>query len=104
MAIKSTAGRTRARARRSSADDQPPTVAERNRAIRKLRKLGGAHMVKPANRLIQDTPAGTIERCKCVIDWLAHIEQPFSGGDLDAAEAVVRNVGSLADVEVTTHA
>jgi hypothetical protein len=106
---------TRSKARKTSADDHVPTPAERNRAIRKLRKLGGAHMVRPANGLVQDTPAHTIDRCKGVIKWLAHIEQPFSGGELDAAEAdvllmvadalehaekVVRSVGSMADGEV----
>jgi hypothetical protein len=105
----------RGKARKSSAADQPPTVAERNRAIRKLRPLGGAHITKPSNGLVQDTPAHTIDRCKGVIKWLAHIEQPFTGGELDAAEAdvlhmvadalehaerVVREVGSLADAEV----
>jgi hypothetical protein len=105
---------TRTRPRKSSAD-QPPTVAERNRAIRQIRKLGGAHMARPANRLVQDTPARTIERCKGIINWLACIERPCSGDDLAAAEAdvlhlvfdalehaekVVRSAGSLADAEV----
>jgi hypothetical protein len=71
-------------------------------------------MPKPANCLVQDTPASTIERCKDVIDWLAHIEQPFTGEALDSAEAdilhmvtdalehaekVVRSVGALADAQ-----
>jgi hypothetical protein len=43
----------------------------------------------PINGLIQDTPANTIERCRGVINWLAHIEQPFTGGELAAAEADV---------------
>jgi hypothetical protein len=73
-------------------------------------------MARPVNRLVQDTPAQTIDRCRQIVNWLAHIEQPFRGGDLDAAEAdvlhmvadalehaekVVRSVGSLADAEVT---
>jgi hypothetical protein len=106
---------TRPQVRKSSAADQPPTVAERNRAIRHLRKQGGAHIARPTNGLVQDTPAHTIDRCKGVIKWLAHIERPFSGGELDAAEAdvllmvadalehaekVVRSVGGMADGEV----
>jgi hypothetical protein len=105
---------TRAQAPKSQAD-QRPSAAERNRAIRRLRPLGGAHIKRPANCLVQDTPAHTIERCKGVVNWLAHIEQPFTGGELDAAEAdvlrmvadaldhaerVVRDFGSLADAEV----
>jgi hypothetical protein len=105
---------TRTRARKSPTD-QPPTVAQRNRAIRQLRKSGGAHVPRPPNFLIQDTPAQTIERCKRVVNWLAHISQPLRGGDLDAAEAdvlhtvvdalehaerVVRSIGAQADLEV----
>jgi hypothetical protein len=41
----------------------------------------------PANCLVQDTPANTVQRCRRVIGWLAHIEQPFSDGELDAAAA-----------------
>jgi hypothetical protein len=41
----------------------------------------------PANRLVQDTPANTIGRCRQVITWLACIEKPFSGDEFDAAEA-----------------
>lgn len=100
---------------KSSANDQRPTPAERSQAIRTLRTYGGAHIPRPANVLIQDSPAATVERCKCIVDWLAHIEQPFTGGDLAAAEAdvlhmvvdalehaekVIREVGSLADGEV----
>jgi hypothetical protein len=44
---------------------------------------------RPTNYLIQNTPWHTIERCKGIINWLAHIEQPFTGGELDAAEADV---------------
>jgi hypothetical protein len=106
---------TRLKARKSSAADQPPTPAERRRAIRSLRKDGGAHLARPSNGLIQDTPADTVGRCKSVVDWLAHIEQPFTGGNMAAAEAdvlhmvvdalehaenVIRQVGSLADAEV----
>jgi hypothetical protein len=43
----------------------------------------------PINGLVQPTPADTLERCKRVINWLAHIEQPFRGGELDAAESDV---------------
>jgi hypothetical protein len=104
----------RTKARKSSGD-QPPTVAERNRAIKQIRKLGGTHMPRPANRLVRDTPAETIDRCRQIVSWLACIERPFSDGDLDAAEAdvlhmvmdaldhaekVVRSAGSLADAEV----
>jgi hypothetical protein len=104
----------RREAEKSSAD-QPPTPAERNRAIRHLRKHGGVHLARPSNGLIQDSPADTVERCKCVVDWLAHIEQPFTGrnmasaeGDvlqmvvdaLEHAEKVIREVGSYADAEV----
>jgi hypothetical protein len=107
---------TRLKARKSSAADQPPTPAERRRAIRALRNHGGAHLARPANVLIQDSPAETVERCKCIVDWLAHIEQPFTGGNMVAAEAdvlhmvvdalehaenVIRQVGSLADAEVS---
>jgi hypothetical protein len=74
---------------RKSATDRPVTVAERNRAIKFLQKHGGAHVPRPVNGLIQDTPAHTIERCKGVISWLAHIEQPFCGSALEAAEADV---------------
>lgn len=99
---------------RKSAVDRPVTVAERNRAIKYLQKQGGAHIPRPVNCLVQDAPAATIERCTSVISWLAHVEQPFSGGDLDAAEAdvlqmvvdalrhakkVVRSVGAQADVQ-----
>jgi hypothetical protein len=96
------------------ATDRRPTVAERNRAIKALQEHGGAHIPRPANCLIQDTPASTIERCKDVISWLAHIEQPFTGQSLDSAEAdilhmvtdalghaerVVRSVGAKADAQ-----
>jgi hypothetical protein len=100
---------------RKSATERPITPAQRDRAIKFLQKQGGAHISRPANGLIQDTPARTIERCKGVISWLAHIEQPFSGGELDAAEAdvllmvadalghaekVVRSVGAQADAQM----
>jgi hypothetical protein len=77
-----------------------------------LRKLGGAHIARPVNSLVQDTPARTIERCKDVINWVAHTERPFRGTAAEAdvlhlvvdalehAEKVVRSVGSLADAEV----
>ena len=96
-----------------SATDRPVTRAEQIRAIKNLQKHGGAHIPSPANGLIQDTPAATIERCKGVINWLAHIEQPFTGGEMDAAEAdvllmvsdalghaekVVRSVGAQPEV------
>ena len=105
----------RGKARKSLAADQPPTPAERRKAIRYLRKhSGGAHVPRPINGLVQDTPALTLERCRRVISWLAHIEQPFSGGELDAAQSdvlhmvvdaldhagkVIRSIGSLADGE-----
>jgi hypothetical protein len=106
---------TKARkSRKSSADDRPVSAAERNQAIKFLQKHGGAHVPRPINGLIQDTPANTIDRCRQLVNWLAHIERPFSGDELDAAEAdvlhfvvdaldhaekVVRSVGSLADGE-----
>jgi hypothetical protein len=74
---------------RKSATDGPVTAAERNRAIKFLRKQGGAHVSRPANGLIQDTPGHTVDRCKAVINWLAHIEQPFHDSGLDAAQADV---------------
>lgn len=105
----------RSPARKRSTTDQPPTLAERRQAIRYLRKhSGGAHIPRPINGLVQDTPAQTLERCRRVVSWLAHIEQPFRSGELDAAEAdvlhmvadaldhaekVVRSVGSVADGE-----
>lgn len=120
-----TAARTKAR---KSSGDQPPTVAERNQAIRQLRKHGGAHLARPANSLVEDTPANTIGRCKGVIEWLARLERarragilsdPFKGGELgeaatdalflvgdalEHAEKVIRSIGSLADAEVAHHA
>ena len=105
----------RGKARKPSAGDQPPTLAQRRKAIRYLRKhSGGAHVPRPLNGLVQDTPAHTIERCKDVINWLAHIEQPFASDNLAAAESqvlhmvvdalghaekVVRSIGSQADAE-----
>lgn len=104
--------------KRKTAPDQPVTVAERNRAIKYLQKQGGPHITRPVNGLVQDSPAQTIERCRGIIDWIAHIEQPFSGGALAAAEAdvlhmvvdalehaekVVRSVGAQPDpLKVTT--
>jgi hypothetical protein len=46
----------------------------------------------PVNTLVQSTPANTLERCRGVIRWLAHIEQPFSGEELAAAEADILNL------------
>jgi hypothetical protein len=105
----------RGKGRKTSAADQPPTPAERRKAIRYLRKhSGGAHVPRPVNGLVQDTPAQTLERCRRVVSWLAHIEQPFASGELDAAESdvlhmvvdaldhahkVIRSIGSLADAE-----
>lgn len=109
----------RGKARKSSAADQPPTTAERRKAIRYLRKHGaGAHVARPVNGLIQDSPGHTIERCKRIVSWLAHIQQPFRDAELDAAECdvlhwvadalqhaekVVLSVGSLSDAEVSTN-
>lgn len=124
------AARTKAR---KSSGDQPPTVAERNRAIRQLRKHGGAHLARPANSLVEDTPANTIGRCKGVIEQFARLllPDPFRdpGVTIDGrpfpvdesnkwatdvlvlvadalahAETVIRSVGSLADAEVAHHA
>jgi hypothetical protein len=119
-----TAARTKPR---KSSGDQPPTVAERNRAIRKLRPLGGAHRARPINSLVEDTPANTIERCKGILRWVVRLDRvrragilsdPFSGGELgeaatdvlrlaadalEHAEKVIRSVGSLADAEVAAH-
>jgi hypothetical protein len=96
-----------------SATERPVSRAEQIRAIKYLQKHGGAHIPSPTNGLVQDTPAATIEKCKDVITWLAHIEQPFSGASLDAAEAdvllmvsdalghaekVVRSVGAQPEV------
>jgi hypothetical protein len=90
------------------------TVAERNQAIKYLQKQGGAHIPTPANCLVQGTPAATIDRCRGVIRWLAYIEQPLIGEEMDAAEAdvllmvsdalehaekVVRSVGAHAEVQ-----
>jgi hypothetical protein len=103
---------------RKPATDRRPTIAERNRSIKYLQKQGGAHIPRPANCLIQDTPASTIERYKDVVDWLAHIQQPFSGEVMDSVEAdvlhmvvdalehaekVVRSVGAQADVQAVAH-
>ncbi len=106
---------TRSPGRKPSAADQPPTPAERRKAIRYLRKhSGGAHVPRPINGLVQDTPAQTLERCRRLVSWLAHIEQPFASGELAAAESdvlhmvvdalehaekVLRSVGSVADGE-----
>lgn len=70
----------RSKGRKRWAADQKPTVAERNRAIRKLRPLGGAHLARPANSLVEDTPAHTIHRCKGVIECFARLllPDPFS--------------------------
>jgi len=73
---------------RKSADDRPSTTAESIAATKKLRKVG-AQPARPANGLIQDTAGATVERCRRIIDWLAHIGQPFSDGELQAAEADV---------------
>jgi hypothetical protein len=50
----------------------------------------------PRNPLIVDTNVvETIEHCKGVISWLAHIEQPFAGdGELAAAEAHILHMVS----------
>jgi hypothetical protein len=110
-----TMAKSKSRTPASNAQDRKPTVAERDLAIRFLQRQGGAHIPRPPNGLIQDTPASTIDRCRQVVSWLAHIEQPFSGGELDAAqsdvllmvadalghaEKVVRSVGAQADVQV----
>lgn len=89
--------------------DPPVTEAERQRAIAQLVKLGGTHLVKPSNRLIGESPAQTVERCKGVVSWFAQAEVDGKGnwakvnilcGVVDAlehAETVLRQVGSLAD-------
>jgi hypothetical protein len=67
--------------------DREPTPAE-IRAARDQAILQGAH-ARPANRLVDANPANTIENCRRIIDWLAHIEEPFSDGELDVAKADV---------------
>jgi hypothetical protein len=85
------------------------TEKERQAAIKQLVKHGGAHLQKPPNRLIGDSPAETVERCKGIVSWFAQIEIEGEGdwakintlhGVVDAlehAETVLRQVGSLAD-------
>ncbi|MFO1465885.1 MAG: hypothetical protein U1F35_05505 [Steroidobacteraceae bacterium] len=69
--------------------DGPPTKAEKRKAVAFLQQSGGAHLPQPKNRLIGDSPADTIERCTRVIDWFAHIEEPFHSDALEAAKADV---------------
>ena len=70
-------------------DSLPPTFEERREAVRQLRRHGGAHIEIPRNQLVGRSPDDTIARCKNVIDWLAHIEEPFRGEDLEAAKASI---------------
>jgi hypothetical protein len=85
-------------------------VAERNRAIKQLQKLGGAHLMKPVNVVVGGTPADTLEHCRRVIDWVANTSGSTSSADCDAArtdvlysvvdalrhaETVLRDIGSL---------
>ena len=48
----------------------------------------------PINVLVQATPANTLEHCRGVIDWLAHIEQPCSNDALSSAEADILHLVS----------
>jgi len=60
----------------------------------------------PSNGLVQDTPAGTIEHCRRIISWLAHIEQPFgegADGELGAAQSdILHLVGDALEHAETT--
>src|SRR5579864_9074843 len=85
MAKKSTRGR-------KSATDRPVTAAERNRAIKFLQKHGGAHVSMPVNGLIQDTPVGTIERCRHVVAWIARTGHPYGGCARPIAEADILHI------------
>ena len=78
-----------AKSKSTPALDGTPTTAERRSAVRSLQKGGGAHLARPQNLLVSDTPRETVERCRRIIDWLAHIEEPFSGEELEAAKADV---------------
>jgi hypothetical protein len=58
----------------------------------------------PRNALIHNDPCQTIIACRQVIDWLAHIEQPFEGEEMDVAEAYVMRtvVDALGHAELVT--
>ena len=71
--------------------DRPVTTAQHGRAIAFLQKTGGAHVPQPPNGLIGDKPAVTIQRCKQIISFFAHIEEPFHGEELEAAKADILN-------------
>jgi hypothetical protein len=90
----------------------------RRRAIAYLQKNGGPRaFAEPRNRLIGDSTAQTIERCRCIVSWVAHVHEPFHRDELEAAKAdilhsvadalahaemVLRRIGSAAD-EVLPH-
>ena len=71
--------------------ERPVTEAQRSRAIAYLQKNGGAIVGAPPNGLVGDEPAVTIQRCKQIISFFAHIEEPFHGEELEAAKADILN-------------
>lgn len=70
------------------------TLAKRRAAAAALRRSGPIHRV-PSNRLVGPHPSETISRCTGVIDFLAHIEEPFTDERLDAAKGHI--LGTVVD-------
>jgi len=95
---------TRRPARQVNAD-RVPTLAERLWAVRALQKLGGTHMVRPGNCLVDGSPAQTVGRCRKLVDWLAQQRGDVAAADvlrsvgdaLEHAETVLREIGSNPD-------
>jgi hypothetical protein len=65
-----------------------PTPAERREALDKSIE-DGAFAKGPPNRLVHKHPEDTVAACRRVIDWFAHIEEPFHSDELEAAKADV---------------
>jgi hypothetical protein len=89
--------------------DRKPTMAERLRAIAQLRKYGGAHVQRPANRFIGSTPADTLLCCRqCLRSHIgddagamASLTSGLLWSVADAlghAERVLRDIGSDPDL------
>jgi hypothetical protein len=79
---------TRARKKRGTDQtERPATPAESLSAVITLIRQNAFQY--PRNPLVEPNPATTINSCRKAIDFLSHIEQPFTGADMDLAEMFI---------------
>lgn len=79
-----------------------PTSAERRKAL-DASIQDGAYAVGPPNRLVKKNPVETVSSCSRIIDFFAHIEEPFHSDALEAAKGDILHlvVDALQHVERT---